>query len=174
MPYGRAFLALACALSAAAACAGPGDEQPAVRGDTGSVQAGATAAASTPTTQSGLADAQTQSFDRFWAAFRQAVLVGDKTSIASVTRFPFETRGVSDDDPVKKYDRAAFSAVLDTLLAQRSDEGREDETVRQFVTRTTTLPPRTLGDSGNDAAVGPFSFVRSDGRWQLTRVYTTE
>jgi hypothetical protein len=64
--------------------------------------------------------------------------------------------------------------VLDTLLAQRSDESMENETVRQFVARTTTLPPRAVGDTGDNAAVGPFSFVKTDGRWQLTRVYTSD
>jgi len=167
-------VAVALALLALPGCGGSADDRAAADSGAGQVAATSASGASGATGQSALVAAQTQPFDRFWAAFRQALLAGDKASIASVTRFPFETRGTSDDDPVKKYDRAAFPRVLDTLLAQQSDEGADNETVRQFVSRTTTLPPRAVGDTGQDAAVGPFSFVRTGGRWQLTRVYTSE
>ena len=167
----RSALTLAL-LAAAVACNRSGDAS--ARAESTSVQAGTAATASAASAQSGLVAAQTQSFDRFWAAFRQAILAGDKAAIAAVTRFPFETRGTSDDDPVKTYDRAAFPSVLDTLLAQQSDESLAGETVRQFVERTTTLPQRALGDTGDTAVVGPFSFVKTNGRWQLTRVYTSD
>ncbi len=45
--------------------------------------------------------AQQQSLQEFWTAFRGAVLAGDKNKIASMYKFPFETKGTSDDDPVR-------------------------------------------------------------------------
>jgi hypothetical protein len=166
-----AVLALVSVLLAGGSCAAPGDERAAARGDTNSVQAGTTAAATA--SQSGLVTAQTQSFDRFWAAFRQAVVAGDKGGIMSVTRFPFETRGESDDDPVKTYNRAQFPALLDTLLAQDAGERMETETMRHFIERTTTaaLPPRTAAAADN-AGVGTFAFMKIDGRWVFWRAYT--
>jgi len=47
-------------------------------------------------------------FAAYWPEFREAVASGDRDKIAALTRFPFETRGDSDDDPVRKLDREKF------------------------------------------------------------------
>ncbi|MDB4985726.1 MAG: hypothetical protein JWN04_904 [Myxococcaceae bacterium] len=56
----------------------------------------------------------------FWLAFRTAVAWGDKEAIADLARFPFETRGSDDSNPVREHDRAALIAMLDKLLEQDS------------------------------------------------------
>jgi hypothetical protein len=154
------------ALVALAACQ-PGGEAPG-SADTQAAQTGAP-----PTHESTLTAAQGESFERFWAAFRQAILAGDREKVASVTRFPFETRGPSDDDPVRKHNRAAFPALLDSLLAQQSGSV-SGGTTRQLIERTTTPSQRNVAPGAKEARVGRFSFENVDGRWWFTRAYTTE
>lgn len=169
----RAGLALASALLAGGSCSAPGEERAAATppGNTSGVQAGATAAASTAAGQSSLATAQTQSFDRFWAAFRQAVIAGDRERIVSMTRFPFETRGTSDDDPVRTHDRASFLRILDRLLADDAGMAATPEPMRRYIERTTTLTDRNHEPGATEAGVGNFDFRLVGGRWLFTRAY---
>jgi hypothetical protein len=81
--------------------------------------------ATTSPPQPDMVAAQGESFERFWMVFRQAVLAGDKDRVASMTRFPFETRGTMDDDPVKTHDRASFLRILDRLLTDDDADGTE-------------------------------------------------
>lgn len=165
------LLATRVALSAFmtfAACTAGSDAPGSARSDTQAAQSGAA-----PPAEASIATAQTESFERFWQAFRQAILAGDRNTIAAVTRFPFETRGPSDDDPVGKRDRAGFPALLDSLLAQESGMG-DSETTRQFIERTTTLTERNVAPGAKEARVGDFFFVNTDGRWWFARAYTDE
>ena len=41
-------------------------------------------------------------FSDFWQRFRSAALAGNVEQIADLTRFPFETRGPLDGDPVRR------------------------------------------------------------------------
>jgi hypothetical protein len=156
------------ALVALAACTGRGEAGGSTASDTQAGQSGAAASAEAATVV-----AQTESFERFWPAFRQAILAGDKGKIVAVTRFPFETRGPSDDDPVRQHDRAAFPALLDSLLTQQSGS-MSGGTTRQLIERTTTLTARNVAPGGKEARVGRFSFQNPDGRWWFTRAYVDE
>ena len=51
-------------------------------------------------------------FQKFWLTFRKAVIENDTLKIAELTRFPFETRGEMDTDPIVKFDRTNFFKVL--------------------------------------------------------------
>lgn len=84
-------------------------------------------------------------FRQFWSEFRQAALAGDKEKVASLTWLPFKTRGPLDSDPVRTYERAAFLAVFDKLLARYlPDPDLHGELWRS---RTTRHAP---GGSGHD------------------------
>jgi hypothetical protein len=167
----QAILAVASALLAAGGCAAPDDERAAAGRESGSVQAGSTTAASEAAGQSSLVAAQTQSFDRFWTAFRQAVIAGDKNRIVSMTYFPFETRGTSDDDPVRTHDRASFLGILDRLLADDAGMQATPEPMRRYVERMTTLTDRNHEPGATEAGVGNFRFRLVGGRWLFTRAY---
>ena len=156
------------ALVALAACTRGGDAHGDASSDTQVAQPGALA-----TSEGGIASAQTDSFERFWAAFRQAILAGDKNKIVAVTRFPFETRGPSDDDPVRKHERAAFRTLVDALLAGESGSA-SGGTTRQLIERTTTLTERNVEPGAKEARVGRFYFENVAGRWWFTRAYTDE
>jgi hypothetical protein len=133
---------------------------------------GQSAATSPP--QPDMVAAQGESFERFWMVFRQAVLAGDKDRVASMTRFPFETRGTMDDDPVKTHDRASFLRILDRLLADDAGTTAASETMRQYIERTTTLTERNVAPGDTEARVGNFGFARLGGRWLFTRAYIDE
>ena len=63
----------------------------------------------------------------FWAAFRAAALGDSVDAVVARTHFPFAVRGMLDDDPVRRLDRARFRREWPALLA---------------------ADPRTLGDTG--------------------------
>ena len=113
-------------------------------------------------------------FRKFWSDFRQAALAGNREKVASMTGFPFRTRGPLDSDPVKTYDRASFLGILDKLLEQDSGLGRQPETMRRFIERTATVTDKMLGDGGATARVGAFSFQRMGGLWRFTSAYVDE
>lgn len=161
-------------LAACGACTNGGDTRDTSNAGAVATNDSAAVPGAAPSPPEGtVAQSQGQSFEQFWAAFRGAVLAGQKETIASVTRFPFETRGPSDDDPVRRHDRRGFPFLLDSLLGQESGMG-DSETTRQLIQRTTTLTDRNVTPGAQQARVGDFVFLRTAGRWWFTRAYTDE
>jgi hypothetical protein len=66
----------------------------------------------------GANETRLEGFQKFWSDFRQAVLAGDKEKVASMTQFPFKTRGLLDTDPVSTHDHGGFLRIFDRLLEQ--------------------------------------------------------
>jgi hypothetical protein len=112
-------------------------------------------------------------FQAFWTEFRQAVMANDKEKLASMTRFPFKTRGTMDSDPVKKHAKEAFLNILDKLL--RSDPGlsAEPETMRQLIERQTTVTSKEA-PTKSSARIGDFVFEKAQGKWLFTMAFWDE
>lgn len=115
-----------------------------------------------------------EQFQAYWTEFRAAALRNDGDKLASMTAFPFRTRGADDDSPTATHDRASFLLILDRLLDQDAGMRAEPETMRQFIDRNPTVMERNLGSGGNSARVGTFEFAQSDGKWQFTRAFLEE
>lgn len=116
-----------------------------------------------------------ESFENYWPVFHTAIQNNDREKVASLTRFPFETRGDSDDDPVKKLGRDQFMQALDSLLNE--DPGllmTGKETQREHIARSAKLTARQYSSGDESARVGVFQFEKQDGRWWFTRAYITE
>lgn len=113
---------------------------------------------------------QQQSFQEFWSDFRSAVLADDKNKILSMTKFPFKTRGVSDDDPVVSHDKASFIRILPRLLDQDTGISVEPETMRDLIKRTIKVPKDKVN---NDAwhRIGDICFENEKGIWSFTFAY---
>jgi len=69
-----------------------------------------------------------KSFHEFWKVFRNAVIENDTNKLVQLTRFPLETRGPHDNDPIVKYDRKDFARVFQKYLKQDTGLGTENET----------------------------------------------
>jgi hypothetical protein len=113
-----------------------------------------------------------QSLQEFWSVFRGEVLAGDKKKIASMTKFPFKTRGVSDDDPIITHNRDSFIRMLDRLLKHDPGLRREPDTMRDLVERTVIVPKKYI--FGDMFRIGDFCFEKTQGIWHFTKAYTDD
>lgn len=111
-------------------------------------------------------------FDAYWSAFRTAVMANEPETIAGLTRFPFETRGDTDDSPLRKLDRDQFLQALGSMLAEDPGllmSGKESQ--RQHIARSTELTERQYASGDESARVGVFQFEKQGDRWLFTRAY---
>lgn len=130
--------------------------------------------AATPTTS--------QTAQQFWVGFRSAVATNDSAALTGMARFPFVTRGVSDDDPKVPHDEAAFAALLPKILAQDTGLGAQPETVSAFVARHADPPPIAVGggqfapvpDDATQFSAGPLEFEKSGEKWLWASAYLEE
>lgn len=122
--------------------------------------------------QAGTGPRASQTVDEFWSAFRAAVANKDNSAIASLSEFPFKTRGTLDSAPVVVHDRSSFLKVVDRMLDQDPGLKAEPETMRDLIKRTARIQPSSAG--GSSARLGSFVFQTSQGRWRFTMAYIDE
>ncbi len=108
----------------------------------------------------------------FWTAFRAAVAATDREALASLTEFPFQTRGPSDRDPLVPRDRGSFQRIVGQLLEADPGMRPQPETMRDLIARTSDLRPSPAG--GTTARLGSFVFREVQGRWRFTMAYLDE
>lgn len=102
------------------------------------------------------------------------MLAGEPERVASLTRFPFQTRGSLDDSAVETHDRATFLQYLDRWLEQDSGLGSEPQTMRDLVERTRSVTSMPADEGQETARVGSFVFQRSGGTWWFTLAYVED
>jgi hypothetical protein len=124
-------------------------------------------------------EAATQTPQQFWSEFRAAAIAADSAALQKLARFPFVTRGATDDDPSISHDEAAFAELLPKILAQDTGLSKEGETVRQYLDSHPELPAIATGAGqsvpmGADATqfvAGPLSFEKIGNRWLWVSAY---
>jgi hypothetical protein len=119
------------------------------------------------------ADTAAKEFQSFWTEFRQAIMANDKEKVASMTRFPFKTRGTMDSDPVKKRAKESFLNILDKLLQTDPGLSAEPGTMRQLIERQATVTSKEV-TTQNFARVGDFVFEKAQGKWLFTMAFWDE
>lgn len=112
-------------------------------------------------------DRSSKDFTVFWRTYRQAILNKDTIAIFALTKFPIETRGPMDSDPVVKYPQNIFKKILPIFLALESgiSEGTELDLIKS------TTVPASDDVSGETARIGNSVFDLVDGQWRLTFLY---
>ena len=115
--------------------------------------------------------------DAFWIDFRAAVLASDIDRVRALTRWPFETRGESDDDTVVAHDEASFAALYPRIVTipvyTPTSTGFTEQTMREFIEAHPTLPANArLSDTFT--RLGEFEFAREGQRWHFVRAYLSE
>jgi hypothetical protein len=89
-----------------------------------------------------------------------------------LTRFPFQTRGESDSDPVIEYAEADFPRVLEVYLQQREYTSLEEEQL-EFELISNTQHPATVPATENWTRIGDLQFEKINGKWKLVFAYLT-
>ena len=158
----RVSLLLAIVIVGTAACSRADTRAP---GSTGSNTA---SAAQPPSSHD---SGEPQEFPAFWSGFREALLTGDSSRVATMTQFPLEVRGDTDTDPRAQVTREHFDETVQKLLKQDSGVRPEGETFRQFLTREQSVGAGSVEPDGGAARVGDLVFERTAAGWRLVRVY---
>ena len=113
----------------------------------------------------------------FWKTFRQAVIGGNTAEIASMTRFPFEVRGVDDRDPMRRYNRQKFPIIFKQVVSQQvvimTNNEVVEKTMLQVIKEKKDLKATDMATS-EFFTVELFHFYRIKGRWLFTRAYLEE
>lgn len=125
-----------------------------------------------PVAQASAATTTDTSAQGFWTRFRAAALANDTARVASMTRFPVETRGPTDDDPVQRVARDGFASLFARVLRQDPGLSAQPETMRGLLERTTSLSARERGPE--QFRVGALEFARTSDGWRLVRAYLDE
>ena len=123
--------------------------------------------------------AATQSAQEFWSQFRVAALAGELTALQKIARFPFVTRGTTDDDSSTSHDEADFAGLLPKILAQDTGLSSAGETVREYIERHPDLPAVAAGGgqsvpveaNATQFAAGPLTFEKIGNRWYWVSAY---
>jgi len=126
--------------------------------------------------------AATQSPQEFWSEFRVAALADDRAALQKLARFPFVTRGTTDDDSSISHDEVAFAELVAKVFAQDTGLSKGGETVRAYLERHTELPPIAVGGGqsvpveANAAqfSAGPLNFEKIGDRWYWVSAYLEE
>lgn len=107
----------------------------------------------------------------FWTAFQAAAASGEASQIASFVDFPFQTRGMMDDDPLVEYDEAQFAVLVPGLL--KADPGlNKESTMQAMIAATASVPADDLKQtSGKSFRVGDFVFDLGEQGWRFTMAF---
>lgn len=115
-------------------------------------------------------DPQSNDFQNFWNEFRTAVMNNDTAKVAMLTRFPFETRGEMDWDPVIERDKEWFLKTYQELLNHDPGLPQPPRTMRAFIEHSSQVTSKDIV-VGDWARLGDFEFRRIDGKWWFTFAY---
>jgi len=115
-------------------------------------------------------DTVNNEFTSYWKTFRAAVISWDTTEIMKLTKFPFATRGQSDEDPSIDHPRKQFIRIFKAFLQQWDGEkvngGTELEGIRKTESINSRYVQDDLADVGNN-----MSFYKEDNEWKLAKIY---
>lgn len=119
-------------------------------------------------------------FAVFWTHFREAALAGDYAGLAKRTRFPLQSRGMMDEQPVVTYTEAEFEKLFGLFLKTPTglNANNFDETQLDYIKANPTLKfsetklPMMQGNK--TAAVTSMEFENTPQGWKLTFLYLTD
>lgn len=131
------------------------------------------------------ADDQYSDIKAFWIDFRNAVLSDDPAEIKKYVKFPLETRGAYDDDPIIEVDEDKFGEVFALYLAEAGVlAGDVHRYHLDFIVQNKTLECKGGDDydnaesyinlarvEGDWARADDMVFVKKDGKWLLAFIY---
>ena len=114
-------------------------------------------------------------FQPFWNKFRAASLANDYATLATLTKFPLEVKGVDDSVPDEKYKKEQLSAIFPNLMSQPvflpKDNDVVETNLREALTKTEKVEYK---NTDKEIRVEQFQFQLINGKWLLVRAYLEE
>lgn len=111
-------------------------------------------------------------FSIFWKSFRIAVLASDSNMLLQSTKFPFETRGPLDSDPVIKYSKSKFIPVFKAFLNQWN--GIDTSGATEIIDIKKTENPNEDAVKNDYARIGDMVFKKINKQWKFVFIYLNE
>jgi hypothetical protein len=111
-------------------------------------------------------------FGPAWREFRAHLMAGQTEKVAAVVRFPLLRSGIVDSEKTRRIGHADFNAFLRDFLASDSGQKAAFSTVRQFVIEHPCAVAGAVNESGDGAQIGPMVFIKEQGQWRWTRVFS--
>ncbi|HWV16529.1 MAG TPA: hypothetical protein VN030_13940 [Cellvibrio sp.] len=111
-------------------------------------------------------------FQLFWQEFREASLADDYATLASLTKFPLQVKGLSDEPLAANYKANEFKKIFPQLLTQvvyQYQDGKLTETTLKEVIRKKEKIAASPKET--EIRVDQIKFKLIDGKWFLTRAY---
>lgn len=111
-------------------------------------------------------------FQLFWQEFREASLADDYATLASLTKFPLQVKGLSDGQLAASYNanefRKIFPQLLTQVVYQYQDGNLTETTLKKIIRKKEKI---TASPKETEIRVDQIKFKLIDGKWFLTRAY---
>ena len=121
------------------------------------------------------AESPQSDFQPFWNKFRAASLANDYATLATLTKFPLEVKGVDDSIPIRKYEKAQLNTIFPKLMSQPvllpKDNDVVEKNLREVLTKTEKVE---YNNTDKEIRVEQFQFQLINGKWLLVRAYLEE
>lgn len=116
----------------------------------------------------------TESVQQYWKIFRIAVLQDDLSTVANLTRFPFEVRGILDESDKRKVLREGFLRLFPALLETDPGMSATPTTMKSLLNTTTYLSPSFCNTYGNQFRVGVWVFELTPDGWRFVQAFVDD
>lgn len=115
-----------------------------------------------------------KSAQQYWKTFRNAILQNDQTSIANLSHFPFEVRGILDESNKRKILRDELLKLVPALLEADPGMSPTPTTMKLLLDTTTCLSPSCCNAYGNQFRVGTWVFELTSEGWRFVQAFVDE
>jgi hypothetical protein len=112
-----------------------------------------------------------ESAQEYWAAFRTAVDQGDILTIANLSRFPFEVKGILDESDEREVLPEEFISLFPSLLEIDPGMAAAPTTMRHFVDENPYLSASFCNIHGNQFRVGAWVFELTSMGWRFSQAF---
>lgn len=110
-------------------------------------------------------------FHAFLDRFKSAVKEGKTEDIVGMTRFPFETRGEMDSDPVIRFSKKEFFKLLPELLNQYAGVDLDGTSEQELLLETTDIDQEEI--DRRSVRIGSLVFEKMKTGWKFTFAYVS-
>ncbi|WP_295428666.1 hypothetical protein [uncultured Thiodictyon sp.] len=114
------------------------------------------------------------SAEQYWKTFRNAVLQNDLSTIVNLSSFPFEVRGILDENTKRTILREEFHKLFPSLLEADPGMSPTPTTMKWLLNTATSLSPSFCNAYENQFRVGTWVFELTSDGWRFIQAFVDE